>query len=78
MKANIKYFGMIAEKIGKPEESVDLDEKNQSDLRNYFIQKYTFLNDMDYQIAVNQTLTEVIDTNTEFVEIALLPPFAGG
>ena len=78
MKANIKYFGMIAEKIGKSEESVDLDEKNQSDLRNYFIQKYTFLNDMDYQIAVNQTLTEVIDTNTEFVEIALLPPFAGG
>jgi sulfur-carrier protein len=78
MKANIKYFGMIAEKIGKSEESVDLDEKNQSDLRNYFVQKYTFLNDMDYQIAVNQTLTEVIDTNTEFVEIALLPPFAGG
>ena len=69
---------MIAEKIGKSEESVDLDEKNQSDLRNYFVQKYTFLNDMDYQIAVNQTLTEVIDTNTEFVEIALLPPFAGG
>ena len=78
MKANIKYFGMIAEKIGKLEESVDLDEKNQSDLRSYFIQKNPFLNDMDYQIAVNQTLTEVIDTNTEFVEIALLPPFAGG
>ena len=78
MKANIKYFGMIAEKIGKSEESVDLDEKNQSDLRNYFVQKYTFFNDLDYQIAVNQTLTEVIDTNTEFVEIALLPPFAGG
>ena len=78
MKANIKYFGMIAEKIGKSEESVDLDEKNQSDLRNYFVQKHPFLNDMDYQIAVNQTLTEVIDTNTEFVEIALLPPFAGG
>lgn len=78
MKANIKYFGMIAEKIGKSEESVDLDEKNQSDLRNYFIQKNPFLNDMDYQIAVNQTLTEVIDANTEFVEIALLPPFAGG
>lgn len=78
MKANIKYFGMIAEKIGKSEESVDLDEKNQSDLRNYFVQKYPFLNDMDYQIAVNQNLTEVIDNNTEFVEIALLPPFAGG
>jgi|TARA_B110000495_G_scaffold195169_1_gene202366 molybdopterin synthase sulfur carrier subunit len=78
MKANIKYFGMIAEKIRKSEESVDLDEKNQSDLRNYFVQKYPFLNDMDYQIAVNQNLTEVIDTNTEFVEIALLPPFAGG
>ena len=46
MKANIKYFGMIAEKIRKSEESVDLDEKNQSDLRNYFVQKYTFLNDM--------------------------------
>ena len=78
MKANIKYFGIIAEKMGKLEESVDLDEKNQSDLRSYFIQKYPFLNEIDYQIAVNQTLTEVIDTKTEFVEIALLPPFAGG
>lgn len=78
MKANIKYFGIIAEKMGKLEESVDLDEKNQSDLRSYFIQKNPFLNEIDYQIAVNQTLTEVIDTKTEFVEIALLPPFAGG
>ena len=78
MKAKIKYFGIIAEKIGKFEESVDLDEKNQSDLRSYFIQKNPFLNEIDYQIAVNQTLTEVIDTKTEFVEIALLPPFAGG
>jgi len=55
MKANIKYFGMIAEKIGKTEESVDLDETSQSNLRPYFVQKYA-----------------------EFVEIALLPPFAGG
>ena len=43
MKANIKYFGMIAEKIGKSEESIDLDEKNQSDLRNYFVGEYPFL-----------------------------------
>jgi len=78
MKANIKYFGMIAEKIGKTEESIDLDEKNQADLRAYFIQKYEVLNDMNYQIAVNQTLTEAIDKNYESVEIALLPPFAGG
>lgn len=78
MKANIKYYGMIAEKIGKSEESIDLDENYQSDLRNYFVKEHPFLNDMDYQIAVNQTLTEIIDTKTESVEIALLPPFAGG
>lgn len=78
MKANIKYFGMIAEKMGKSEELVDLDEKNQSDLRNYFVGEYPFLKEIDYQIAVNKTLTEVIDKKTEFVEIALLPPFAGG
>ena len=40
--------------------------------------EYPFLNEIDYQIAVNQTLTEVIDAKTEYVEIALLPPFAGG
>ena len=78
MKANIKYFGMIAERVGKPEESADLDKVNQSDLRAYFVEKYADLNEMDYQIAVNQTLTEVIDENAEFIEIALLPPFAGG
>ena len=78
MKANIKYFGMIAEKVGKTEETVDLNEKNQSDIRSYIIGKYSVLEDMNYSIAVNQVLIEDIDKNAETVEIALLPPFAGG
>ena len=78
MKAEVKYFGMIAEKIGLQEESIDLNEQNQSDLRMFFEKKHPNIIGMNYQIAINQTLTEKIESNLEFVEIALLPPFAGG
>ena len=47
-------------------------------LSDFSVRAIEILNEIDYQIAVNQTLTEVIDPKTEFVEIALLPPFAGG
>lgn len=78
MKANIKYFGMIAEKIGKTEETVDIEFNEQLNLRDYFIKKYPELIEMNYQIAVDKKLTETINSNSESAEIALLPPFAGG
>ena len=78
MKANIKYFGMIAEKMGKTEEIYELEFSGKLNLREYFLKKDARLQDMNFQIAVNKTLTEVITNDLNSVEIALLPPFAGG
>jgi|SaaInlStandDraft_5_1057022.scaffolds.fasta_scaffold28034_2 sulfur-carrier protein len=78
MKASIKYFGMIAEKIGKTDESIQIEENQRTNLRSYFEQKHPFLAEMNYQIVVNQTLSNSIDNGIENAEIALLPPFAGG
>ena len=75
MKATVKYFGMIAEKIGCVEEVLEMDKEN---LRNYFETKYPEIKGMNYKIAVNQVLTDVLQKNNGRTEIALLPPFAGG
>ncbi len=78
MIVNVKYFGMIAEKLGMAEEQFDLDVQVNFNLRSFFESKYPEISQFNYKIAVNQQLTEeIVDTNGE-AEIALLPPFAGG
>jgi molybdopterin converting factor small subunit len=79
MSTAIKYFGMIAEKVGKGDETIDFGVRNESiDLRNFFEARYPALAGMTYQIAVNQEFIAQLDANLEVHEIALLPPFAGG
>lgn len=78
MKVNVKYFGMIAEKIQCQNESLDVEFTGQIHLRDFFLEKYPALKEMNFQIAVNQELNEIMKESTESVEIALLPPFAGG
>ncbi len=78
MKITIKYFGAIAEVTGSVEETIDSKEISSLDsLRNYTISKYEGLNELSFQLAVNQSLAE----NTKLKdgdEVAFLPPFAGG
>jgi len=77
MKVTLRYFGMIAEAVEKNSEVISFEEiSKQSSLRVYFNEKYPFLSDMSYQIAIDNELSEEI--NNDVKEIALLPPFAGG
>jgi molybdopterin converting factor small subunit len=78
MKVNVKYFGMIAEKIQCQNESLTLDFKGHLNMRNFFLEKYPALGQMNFQIAINQELNETLTESSDSIEIALLPPFAGG
>jgi molybdopterin synthase sulfur carrier subunit len=79
MTTNVQYYGMISEKLQCSSEEMELDMSNgEIDLRSMFEEKYPALKEMSYQIAVNQELTETVDSATTVREIALLPPFAGG
>lgn len=78
MKIKAKYFGMIAEKIGKTNEDFEVDFNKNINLKTFFETKYTTIQTINYKIAVNQELKDHIDFESESVEVALLPPFAGG
>ncbi len=76
MIIHVKYFGMIAENIELSQETLEVDSK--VNLRDFFEAKFLFLQSINYQIAVNQDITSVLDGSVSEVEVALLPPFAGG
>lgn len=77
---SIKYFGMIAETIGKQEEKVEISSQQISValLVELLLKKYPNLNLKSFKIAVNQSVAENAALINENDEIALLPPFAGG
>lgn len=77
MNLNIKYFGMLAEVTKCQEERVSFSDGTVSELLNTLFNKYPGLKATDFQVAQNQ---EIISKNSMVsdVEIALLPPFAGG
>lgn len=80
MKLVVKYFGMIAEAIGKHEETLDVSVQQFSvlNLTELLLKKYSNLKLMSFKIAVNQTIVAENEMINESDEIALLPPFAGG
>ena len=78
MKADVKYFGMIAELIDKSAELIEVEVSEKNDLRSYFELKYPGLKEMNFKIAVNKELVNNVTELEEGSEIALLPPFAGG
>lgn len=71
---------MIAEKTEKPYEQIQLENTvaTVKDINQLLIEKYPMLAQLNYKIAVNQSLVEESKFVQENDEIALLPPFAGG
>jgi molybdopterin converting factor subunit 1 len=79
MNINIKYFGMIAETTGIKEETIELSiNSNLNNLKDIVFEKYTALEDMSFNIALNHSLQVGNIELNENDEIAFLPPFAGG
>ena len=78
MILKLKYFGMIAEAIGKNEESFNFSGKTIADLDVILKNNTPKLDTMNYKFAVNQAMVTQDEILNDNDEIALLPPFAGG
>jgi len=78
MILKLKYFGMIAEAVGKSEEEFSLTGNNINQLNVALTEKYSKLSGLNYKFAINQNMAEGKIILKENDEIALLPPFAGG
>ena len=77
MVVNVKYFGMIAEAVGKGSEEIELASPVM-DLRIHFLQLYPQLSALTWKLAVDQEIVEGAVVLRERAEVVLLPPFAGG
>lgn len=78
MKARIKYFGLIAEKLTQSEEQIELDFSGQVNIREFLEERHALLKNQVYKIAIDCKITDLLVESKEIVEIAVLPPFAGG
>lgn len=79
MECEIKYFGLIAERLGISSERMDMKDLivEGSKLKDVFVKRYPILKEMTFQIAINGKIKDEL-TEEEYITIALLPPFAGG
>ena len=79
MECEIKYFGLIGEKLEISSERININDLTVDGLKvkEVFIKRYPILKDMTFQIAVNGKIKDEL-TEEQFISIALLPPFAGG
>ena len=75
----IKYFGQIAEVTNKTSEYLDVEKTSSVEtIINQLNHVYPSLKSQDFNVAADQ---KIVDRETEIsgeVELALLPPFAGG
>lgn len=79
MKVHVTYYGLVADCVGKSNETLELGIiQDTLELRPFFEHIHPELVHSTYKIAVNQTLKESIKESEVIYEIALLPPFAGG
>lgn len=79
MKCEVKYFGMIGEKLNRTSEMIqfETDLLYHDDLKRSFLEKFPELENMTFKVAVDGLITNSITTK-DIQTIALLPPFAGG
>jgi molybdopterin converting factor small subunit len=76
MEVKVIFFGVIKEKMGKDFSILKAVDTNT--LLNELKTQYSFLNTLDFKLAVNQQLIFSNTILNEGDEVALLPPFSGG
>jgi molybdopterin synthase sulfur carrier subunit len=78
MKIKLLYFAQVSEKLGISSEEISFDGSDSNELLSYLNEKYPDLKELKFKIAVDQTLINTTTALKDGVEVALLPPFAGG
>lgn len=74
---HIKAFGMVAEKIGTTEMTMDHFQDSAA-LLDALLVKFPALKSIKFGLAINKKLISAKQEIPESAEIALLPPFSGG
>lgn len=74
---HIKAFGMVAEKIGTTELTMDHYQDSETFLDALQV-KFPALKSIKFSLAINKKLISTKQEIPENAEIALLPPFSGG
>ncbi|PCH69002.1 MAG: molybdopterin synthase sulfur carrier subunit [Bacteroidetes bacterium] len=77
MKVTILLYGQLIDKVGKNEIEVE-DVANTEELIAKLTANYPDITQINYKIAINQSIITSTSQLNEGDEIALLPPFAGG
>ena len=78
MNMNLKYFGVLSEITGKPDEWVETTVETVGDLLEELNERYPAMKLVQCQVSVNQKLAEKVSVLHQGDEIAILPPFSGG
>ncbi|MBG6131816.1 molybdopterin synthase sulfur carrier subunit [Aquimarina sp. EL_43] len=78
MQLTIKYFGMLAEATTTNEEYLQTEVCSVSQLVKKLKNQYPKLDNTDFKVAIDQQLVDQSHIINSEVEVALLPPFAGG
>jgi molybdopterin synthase sulfur carrier subunit len=80
MIITLKYFGSLAEITQLKEEQFTFDEDiiSVSALKSKIESSYQNMQNTSYNIAVNQTMSDLKTEIKDNDVIAFLPPFAGG
>jgi molybdopterin converting factor small subunit len=76
-KVTATYYGMLAEKIGKQQENLQLPS-GEIELREFFVDLYPELTNHTFSIAVDLNYTTTLLESSEPQKIDIMPPFAGG
>jgi molybdopterin converting factor small subunit len=71
---------MIAEKLGKENEEVKIDDLKSisNEVNNAILKLNPALKGMTFTVAINDQIVSNWCKNDEIYSIAVLPPFAGG
>ncbi|HEU4788123.1 MAG TPA: MoaD/ThiS family protein [Flavobacterium sp.] len=80
MTITLKYFGLLADITQLKEEQFSFDEDTISvfELKSKIESSYQNMQNAAYNIAINQTISDLKTTIKDNDVIAFLPPFAGG
>ena len=77
-KVHIKYFGQIAEVTAKASEHILIATSSVEEIIQELTATYPALGSQEFNVAVDHVIVEKNTKICKEVEIALLPPFAGG
>lgn len=75
----VRFFGLIAEKIGTTVTEIEIPEQKEPlNLRTFLNNHFPILEKLSYKIALDLELKDELNPGQAPKQIAILPPFAGG